>query len=105
MSEDRGYITHPLHQRRHRSPGAENQFFDLVVANLHPLAHPIMRRGQNHTLQTTKLVNQIYLPPRLGAPRRLAEPAPFFSLLLVEPAAKRFDRLYARTARREICCT
>src|SRR5260221_402626 len=57
-----GDITQLLHQWRQGTPGAENQLFDLVVPDLRRLAHHLMRgERQNHTMQATELVNQIYV--------------------------------------------
>jgi hypothetical protein len=85
MSEDRGYITHPLHQRRHRSPGAENQFFDLVVANLHPLAHPIMRRGQTTLYRPPSWSTRFTYASSLGSTKKIGGAGAIFPLLLIEP--------------------
>jgi len=62
MSENMGDITQLLHQWRQGTPGSENQLFDLVVPDLRRLAHHLMRgERQNHTMQATELVNQIYV--------------------------------------------
>src|SRR5713226_1089064 len=62
MSENMGDITQLLHQWRQGTPGAENQLFDMVVPDLRRLAHHLMRgERQNHTMQATELVNQIYV--------------------------------------------
>ena len=56
-----GDITQLLHRWRTGDRDAENELFTLVSPNLHRLAHYLMRRERNdHTLQPTELVDQLY---------------------------------------------
>jgi RNA polymerase sigma factor (TIGR02999 family) len=56
-----GDITELLQQWRAGSSEAENQLFTLVLPNLRRLAHYLMQRErQDHSMQATELVDQIY---------------------------------------------
>jgi len=62
MAQPMGDITILLQQWRDGSRDAENQLFELVFPNLRSLAHYLMKgERQDHTLQATELVNQIYV--------------------------------------------
>lgn len=63
MGEDDGRrVTEVLAELREESPGAADELFDIVYAELHRLAAAQMRRQRSgHTLQPTALVNEAYL--------------------------------------------
>jgi RNA polymerase sigma factor (TIGR02999 family) len=62
MADDTGDITHLLHKWRDGSPLAENELFELVHADLRRLAHFRMQRERKAgSLQTTELVDQVYI--------------------------------------------
>jgi len=59
---ENGEITQLLSAWRSGSREAENQLFDQVLPDLRRLAHYFLsRERQGHSLQTTELINQIYL--------------------------------------------
>ena len=61
MEQSAGEITLLLHQWREGSKEAENQLFALVNPDLRRLARFLMRKErENHSLQATELVDQIY---------------------------------------------
>lgn len=61
MAEPMGDITVLLQRWREGSREAEAQLFEIVLPNLRNLAHYLMKNErQDHTLQATELVNQIY---------------------------------------------
>jgi RNA polymerase sigma factor (TIGR02999 family) len=61
MENPEGEITLLLRQWRDGSREAENELFERVMPNLLQLAHSLMRRErQDHSLQATELVDQIY---------------------------------------------
>ena len=61
MEPPMGDITELLQQWRAGSSEAENQLFTLVLPNLRRLAHYLMQRErQDHSMQATELVDQIY---------------------------------------------
>jgi hypothetical protein len=61
-SERMGEITELLARWRLGSTDAGNELFNLVNANLRRLAHYVMRgEREGHFLETTELVDQIYI--------------------------------------------
>jgi RNA polymerase sigma factor (TIGR02999 family) len=54
-------ITRLLAQWRAGNATAENELFEVVQANLHRVGHLLLQRERNPGLQTTELVNQIYM--------------------------------------------
>jgi RNA polymerase sigma factor (TIGR02999 family) len=62
MADDTGDITHLLREWREGSPVAENELFELVHSDLRRLAHFRMQRERKGgSLQTTELVDQVYI--------------------------------------------
>ena len=62
MADEQGDITVLLHQWSEGSIEAEDQLFRLVLPDLHRLAkYRMLHERPDHTLQTTDLVNEIYL--------------------------------------------
>jgi RNA polymerase sigma-70 factor (ECF subfamily) len=62
MPEQIGDITQLLRDWRDGSPEAENDLFQRVYADLQRLAHARLRgERRGHSLQTTELVDQIYM--------------------------------------------
>jgi RNA polymerase sigma-70 factor, ECF subfamily len=62
MAEQIGDITQLLRDWRDGSPEAENDLFQRVYADLQRLAHARLRgERRGHSLQTTELVDQIYM--------------------------------------------
>jgi RNA polymerase sigma factor (TIGR02999 family) len=61
MAPEKGDITQLLQRWGAGSREAENELFELVFPNLRRLAHFLMKgERQDHSLQTTELVDQIY---------------------------------------------
>jgi len=62
MSEQIGDITHLLREWRNGNSRAENELFDRVHADLQRLAHHRLKgERKGRSLQTTELVDQIYI--------------------------------------------
>jgi RNA polymerase sigma factor (TIGR02999 family) len=62
MPDDSGEITRLLREWRAGSADAENDLFQRVYADLRRIAHARLRgEGSNRPVQTTELVDQIYL--------------------------------------------
>ena len=62
MAESMGEITQLLHKWRDGSREAEDELFTLVFPDLRRLARHLMKgERKGHTLQSTELVDQIYL--------------------------------------------
>jgi RNA polymerase sigma factor (TIGR02999 family) len=62
MTDEPGDITHLLREWRQGSPAAENELFELVHDDLRRLAHFRMQRERKTgSLQTTELVDQVYI--------------------------------------------
>jgi RNA polymerase sigma-70 factor, ECF subfamily len=70
VDQPSGEITGLLHRWSTGDRGVEDRLFDLVVPDLHKLAHYLMRRERkDHSLQATALLNEAYL--RLAQARQL----------------------------------
>jgi RNA polymerase sigma-70 factor, ECF subfamily len=61
MENDSADITRLLAQWRAGDAAAENELFEAVQANLQRVGHGLLRRERNAGLQTTELVDQIYM--------------------------------------------
>jgi RNA polymerase sigma factor (TIGR02999 family) len=62
MPDQTGEITHLLREWRNGNPNAENELFTLVQPDLQRLAHYLLKgERKGRSLQTTELVNQIYI--------------------------------------------
>ena len=76
-----GEITLLLHQWRDGDRAAEEQLFGMVMPNLRRLAHHLMKgERQDHTMEATELVNQIYLKLVRAKNRDWQNRAHFFAL-------------------------
>ena len=96
MLEDSHTITGLLTEWRGENQEAANQLMELVYGELHRIASREMRRERReHTLQTTALVNEMYLRLCGSAPVGWQDRAHFFAV-----AAQQLRRVLVDHARR-----
>lgn len=89
-------ITQLLSEWRSGSREAENELFSLVLPDLRRLAHYLMKRERKgHSLQSTELVNQIYIRLVAAKDRDWQNRAHFFAI-----AARAMRRYLIDHARR-----